>query len=61
MQAVYQIESEKNCLLALISTVSSSTPETLREEAGGRVKLAELELEILMDVPSMLSACNLSS
>jgi len=31
-----------------------------REEAVGRVKLAELELEILMDVPSIFSVCNLS-
>lgn len=60
-EVVYQTKSDKSCLLALISTVSSSTPETLREEAGGRVKLAELELEILMDVPSMFSACSLSS
>lgn len=58
---MYHIDSEKSYLLALISTVSSSTPEILREEADGRVKLAALELEILMDVRSMFSVCNLYS
>lgn len=43
-----------------MSTISSLSSEMLREEAEGKVKLAALEFDTLMDVLFTSSVCNLS-